>query len=157
MINVKDLEILAIPVSHEAKEPVCFRINHKQLGIQLGIITDIGILTPPVKHHLQNSNLLMLESNYDLDMLVKGTYPENVKLFIMGELGHLSNLDAGESLIELTGDNTEYVLLSHISKDNNTQKLAYETVSNIITRNGFDSSLLHLTHHNQMSEIFTFQ
>ena len=90
-IIIKDLEILPIPVSHDAAEPVCFRIRQKQTGLQVGIVTDIGILTPPVKHYLQNSNLLFLESNFDLDMLVKGTYPEKVKLFILGELGHLSN------------------------------------------------------------------
>ena len=115
-ITINDLEILPIPVSHEAAEPVCFRITQPATGLQVGIVTDIGILTPPVKHYLHNSNLLMLESNYDLDMLVNGLYPESVKLFIMGELGHLSNPEAGESLIELIGERTEYVLLSHISE-----------------------------------------
>lgn len=155
-VIIKDLEILPIPVSHEAVEPVCFRIRQKQLEVQIGIATDIGILTPPVKHYLQNSNLLMLESNYDLDMLVNGTYPENVKLFIMGELGHLSNRDAGESLVELIGANTESILLSHISQDNNTLELAHDTVAKIIQRHELKSSLLHLTYHNKMSETFTF-
>jgi phosphoribosyl 1,2-cyclic phosphodiesterase len=151
-----DLEVVPIPVSHEAAEPVCFMIHQKTSDLKLGIVTDIGILTPPVKHYLQNSNLLMLESNYDLDMLVNGRYPESVKLFILGELGHLSNRDAGENLIELIGENTEHVLLSHISKDNNTQQLAKDTVSKIITRHGFKSSILNLTHHSKMSEMFTF-
>jgi phosphoribosyl 1,2-cyclic phosphodiesterase len=155
-VTIKDLEILPVPVSHDATEPVCFRILHKQSGVQIGIVTDIGILTPPVKHYLQNSNLIMLESNYDLDMLVSGVYPENVKLFIMGELGHLSNMDAGESLTELIGNKTEHVLLSHISMDNNTLKLAHDTVAKVIGRNGFDSSMLHLTYHNKMSEEFSF-
>ena len=155
-VTIKDLEILPVPVSHDAAEPVCFRVRQKNTNLQIGIVTDIGILTPPVKHYLQNSNLLMLESNYDLDMLVHGTYPENVKLFIMGELGHLSNREAGDSLIELIGDMTDYVLLSHISKDNNTQTLAFGTVSKIIRRHGVDSSLLHLTHHNQKSDLFYF-
>jgi phosphoribosyl 1,2-cyclic phosphodiesterase len=155
--KINDLEILPIPVSHDAAEPVCFRIRQDRSEIQLGIVTDIGILTPPVKHYLQNSNLLMLESNYDLDMLVKGKYPENVKLFILGELGHLSNMDAGESLVELIGDNTEYVLLSHISQDNNTLKLAHDTVSRIMHRNGFNQRMLHLTYHSKMTEIFSFK
>jgi phosphoribosyl 1,2-cyclic phosphodiesterase len=154
-ITIKDLEILPIPVSHEAAEPVCFRISQPETGLQVGIVTDIGILTPPVKYYLQNSNLLMLESNYDLDMLVHGTYPENVKLFIMGELGHLSNPEAGESLLELIGDRTEHVLLSHISKDNNTQTLARGTVAKIIKQNELDDSILQLTHHSKMSEIFS--
>jgi len=156
VIKIKDLEILPIPVSHDAAEPVCFRIHQKNTDLQVGIVTDIGILTPPVKHYLQNINLLMLESNYDLDMLVNGTYPENVKLFIMGELGHLSNREAGESLVELIGDETKHVLLSHISQDNNTQTLAYGTVSKIIERHGFKKSILNLTYHNKMSKVFTF-
>lgn len=155
-VTIKDLEILPIPVSHDAVDPVCFRIRHEPSNLQIGIVTDIGILTPPVKHYLQNSNLLMLEANYDLDMLVAGTYPENVKLFIMGELGHLSNRDAGESLIELIGENTESILLSHISQDNNTPTLAHDTVAKIIQRYGLKSSILHLTYHNKMSDIFSF-
>ena len=97
----------------------------------------------------------MLESNYDLDMLIQGTYPESVKLFIMGELGHLSNQEAGDSLIELIGDRTRYVLLSHISQDNNTQTLAFNTVSKIIERHGFNRSLINLTHHNKISDVFS--
>ena len=149
-VRMNDLEILPIPISHEAAEPVCFRIRQKRTGLQVGIITDIGILTPPVKHYLQNSNLLMLEANYDLDMLVHGSYPPNVKLFIMGELGHLSNTEAGESLLELVGQKTEHVLLSHISKDNNTPKLAYKTVSQILHRHGVKDLTLGITHHSQM-------
>ena len=95
----------------------------------------------------------MLESNFDLDMLVNGTYPENVKLFILGDLGHLSNQEAGESLIELVGENTKNVLLSHISQDNNTPELAYNTVSKILQRNKISNTLLGLTYHNQMSKI----
>ena len=85
-------------------------------------------------------------------MLVNGTYPENVKLFILGELGHLSNQDAGESLVELLGDKTEHVLLSHISKDNNKHKLAHDTVSTILKKHGFDNTMLGLTYQNKMGE-----
>jgi phosphoribosyl 1,2-cyclic phosphodiesterase len=153
-IILNDLEILPIPVSHDAVEPVCFRIRQFDTALQAGIITDIGILTPPVKHYLYNSDLLMLESNYDLDMLVNGTYPENVKLFILGELGHLSNSEAGESIIELMGKNTKRILLSHISQDNNTPELAYKTVAKIIKRLGISETILGLTYHNRMSRVF---
>lgn len=155
-VTIKDLEILTIPVSHDAAEPVCFRIRHQPSGAQVGIVTDIGILTPPVKHYLHNSKLLMLESNFDLDMLVNGVYPENVKLFILGELGHLSNNEAGESLVELIGEDTEHVLLSHISRDNNTHSLAIDTVSRILKQHEIDRSILGLTYHNQMSKLITF-
>jgi phosphoribosyl 1,2-cyclic phosphodiesterase len=156
-VRIKDLEILPIPVSHKATEPVCFRIQQNSSDLRLGIVTDIGILTPPVKHYLHNVDLLMLESNYDLDMLVNGTYPENVKLFILGELGHLSNQDAGESLVELLGDRTNHVLLSHISKDNNKHRLAYDTVSTILKKNGFNNSMLKLTYQNKMGEEISLQ
>jgi len=154
LVILNDLEILPIPISHDAAEPVCFRIRQLNTSLQAGIITDIGILTPPVKHYLYNSNILMLESNYDLDMLVNGTYPENVKLFILGELGHLSNNEAGESIIELMGKNTEHVLLSHISQDNNTPELAFKTVAKIINRLGISETILGLTYHNRMSRVF---
>jgi phosphoribosyl 1,2-cyclic phosphodiesterase len=151
-IRFNDLEILPIPVSHDAVEPVCFRIRQLNSGYQIGVVTDIGILTPPVKHYLNNSEVLMLESNYDLDMLVNGTYPENVKLFIMGDLGHLSNTETGESLIELVGDKTDHVLLSHISRDNNTPELAFNTVSKILQRNYISNQILGMTFFDRMSK-----
>lgn len=154
VVKIEDLEILPIPVSHDAAEPVCFRVRQSNTGYQIGVVTDIGILTPPVKHYLQGSEVIMLESNYDLDMLVNGIYPENVKLFIMGDLGHLSNTEAGESLIELIGKRTEHVLLSHISRDNNTPELAYNTVSTILIRNGIPKSILEMTYHNKMSSLY---
>jgi phosphoribosyl 1,2-cyclic phosphodiesterase len=156
-VKLNDLEILPIPVSHDAREPVCFKIQQQSSGLKAGIITDIGILTPPVKHYLYNSHLLMLESNYDLDMLVHGKYPENVKLFILGDLGHLSNTEAGESLIELVGEKTENVLLSHISKDNNTPELAFNTVADIIKEHGISKSILGLTYHNQMGKQYSLE
>jgi len=151
-VIIKDLEILPVPVSHDAAEPVCFRICQPRTKLQIGIVTDIGILTPPVKHHLHNLNLLMLEANYDLDMLVQGKYPPNVKLFIMGDLGHLSNTEAGESLVELLGEKTKHVLLSHISKDNNTPELAHDTLSKVLRRHGITDLDLGLTYHNQMAK-----
>lgn len=154
-VRVKDLEILPIPVSHDAAEPVCFRIRHIKDDIQAGIITDIGILTPPVKHYIVNSNIIMLESNYDLDMLVHGRYPENVKLFILGELGHLSNTEAGESLVELLGPETKHVLLSHISQDNNTPELAFKTVAKILKLDGNNDNILGLTYHNKMGKLYS--
>ena len=78
-------------------------------------------------------------------------------LFILGELGHLSNQDAGESLVELLGDRTDHVLLSHISKDNNKHKLAYDTVSTILKKNGFNNSILKLTYQNKMGEEISLQ
>ncbi len=152
-VQIKDLTVLPIPVSHDATEPVCFKITQEKSGLQSGIITDIGILTPPVKHYIYNSDILLLESNYDLDMLVNGRYPENVKLFILGELGHLSNTEAGESLVELLGPETKHVLLSHISQDNNTPQLALRTVSNILNNHNMSDSFLELTYHNRMGKI----
>jgi phosphoribosyl 1,2-cyclic phosphodiesterase len=156
-IKIKDLEILPIPVSHDAAEPVCFRVRQAKTDYQVGVVTDIGILTPPVKHYLHDSNVLMLESNYDLDMLVNGIYPEKVKLFIMGDLGHLSNNEAGESIIELVGERTEHVLLSHISRDNNTPELAFGTVAKILSRNGLSKSILGMTFHDRMSKEYSLE
>ena len=96
--------------------------------------TDIGCVTDTIRENLEGSDLLLLESNHDIDMVRRGPYPWHLKQRILGERGHLSNVAAGELLTEIMSGKLKYVFLGHLSADNNDPHLAYETVEGILRK-----------------------
>ncbi|MCU6711029.1 MBL fold metallo-hydrolase [Paenibacillus sp. J5C_2022] len=128
------LRVQSYPISHDAAEPVgyCFQEN----GEKLSLATDLGYVSDKVKQHIIDSDVLVLESNHDTEMLRMGRYPWNIKRRILSDVGHLSNVAAGEALIELMTDRTKRVYLAHLSLDHNQMDLAMLTVNSILENNG---------------------
>ena len=124
--SVKDMAVTPIRISHDAAEPVAYKISHgKQKG---AVVTDLGVYNDYTVEHLKDMDILFLEANHDVNMLEVGPYPYPLKRRIMGERGHLSNENAGQLLGQLLHDDLKAVFLGHLSKENNYDKLAYETV-----------------------------
>lgn len=121
-----DLTILPIPISHDAADPVAYRISHG--GRAFAVVTDLGTYTDETVASLQNLDALLLEANHDIHMLETGIYPYPLKRRIMGDRGHLSNERSGQLLGELLHDQFQAVMLGHLSKENNYEELAYEAV-----------------------------
>jgi phosphoribosyl 1,2-cyclic phosphodiesterase len=88
--------------------------------------------------HIEGSDLLLIESNHDVEMLKVGPYPWPLKKRILGELGHLSNEMAGKVVAYLADKGTRNFFLGHLSKENNFPELAYETVRNILREKNID-------------------
>jgi len=152
-----DLGILPFRISHDAKEPVGYCFYHKKT--KLSLLTDTGYASEDVKKRIRNSNLLMIESNHDTEMLKMGKYPWFLKKRILGEYGHLSNEDAGKLLVEVLAGNNENILLAHLSKENNFPELAYQTVANIINEVGIDISKdisLELTYRDKPTRVYNY-
>ncbi len=129
-----DLCILPFEIPHDAAEPVGYCImtdSHK-----VTIATDIGHITENVKENIKGSSALLLESNHDIDMLKNGPYNYSLKQRILSDKGHLSNSVAGSFLSRVADSKLKYVFLGHLSKENNTPRLAFDTVSNIVTESG---------------------
>lgn len=120
---VGDLEIQPFPVPHDAREPCHFRFEHG--GTRLGMVSDLGHVTPHVRAVLDACDGLLLEFNHDVDMLARGPYPPVLKQRVAGNLGHLSNLQAAELLRELDRSRLRNLVLTHLSQKNNTPELAY--------------------------------
>jgi len=125
-VKVGDFLLKPFRVRHLAAEPVAFSISIG--GRRVGIATDLGSIAPNVVEELDDSDLLFIEANYDVDMLLNGSYPGFLKRAIKGDHGHLSNLDAGTLSAMTTTSRTREVVLVHLSKENNTPKVARETV-----------------------------
>lgn len=118
--------------NHDAKEPTSFRIELN--GINVGVFTDIGLPCHNVTSQLQQCNALFLETNYDEKMLWEGSYPQHLKERIASDVGHLSNLQAVNLLSQHAGSGLKWVLLSHLSGENNTPQIAYDTLKHLENR-----------------------
>ncbi len=126
-----DLTITPIPISHDAADPVAYRIQKGDRNC--AVVTDLGNYDDEIVHQLQGLDALLLEANHDIHMLETGIYPYPLKRRIMGDKGHLSNERSGQLLCELLHDNFGTVMLGHLSKENNYEELAYEAVRMEVT------------------------
>lgn len=128
------LQVCSYPISHDAAEPVgyCF----EEAGVKLSLATDLGYVSERVRKQIYDSDVLVLESNHDTEMLRMGKYPWSIKRRILSDVGHLSNVAAGEALPQLMTDRTKRVYLAHLSLDHNQMDLAMLTVNAILENNG---------------------
>ncbi|MGI6069660.1 MAG: MBL fold metallo-hydrolase [Blautia sp.] len=129
--QIKDLTVKPFSISHDAAQPVGYRLECGDHAV--GIATDLGTFDDYIVNNLQKVNALLLEANHDIRMLQVGSYPYYLKQRILGDQGHLSNENAGRLLCRLLHDNLKAVLLGHLSKENNYEELAYETVCSEVT------------------------
>ena len=130
--SIGDITIRALPVLHDAAEPVCFRFDAN--GKSAAIVTDLGDFDETLVAGLQGLNGIIIEANHDIRMLEAGRYPYPVKQRILGRYGHLSNERGGQLLNLLLNDGLSSVTLGHISTENNTRELARLAVAGEIDR-----------------------
>ncbi len=115
---IGDLEVLPFPVPHDAREPVQFVVSDGDY--RLGVLTDVGVITPCVQASLDHCDALVLECNHDPDMLAGSSYPHALKQRIAGRFGHLHNEAAAELLASLDTSRLQHVIAAHLSQQNNT-------------------------------------
>lgn len=133
-LEIGEVRVEPFSISHDAADPVGFRFFSDNL--KYSVVTDLGFVTEEVKQAIALSDILVLESNHDLDMLENGPYPWHLKKRILSNRGHLSNYDAGWTLARLERKPKMQVFLAHMSQKNNDPQVAMETVSNILTQYG---------------------
>ena len=115
-------------ISHDAYNPVAYAFEAG--GRKIGMATDLGCISPDIVRHLSDSDVLYLESNYDRYMLLAGSYPYSLKQRIMGDKGHLSNEDSARLVSHVLHERLRYIILAHLSKENNVPDLALLTMKN---------------------------
>ena len=119
------INVQSFPTPHDAAESVgyCFSVDGKRFSVA----TDLGCARDSWLNYVRGSDAVLLESNYDPDMLQAGRYPYDLKKRIMSRKGHLSNDDAGKTAAELIGFGARQIVLGHLSKENNFPELAERT------------------------------
>lgn len=140
-VELGDLSVEPFLTCHDAVDPLAVAVRQRGTGLKVGIATDLGTPTIPVRHALRDCDLLILESNHDDIMLRDGPYPWSVKSRIAGRHGHLSNRAAAELGVELNHPRLGGVILAHLSQECNDPELALDRVGRALRRNGFGGYL----------------
>jgi phosphoribosyl 1,2-cyclic phosphodiesterase len=131
---IRDLLVEPHSIPHDAADPVCYALSHG--GHKLATMTDLGHATKRLLSRISGAEVVLLESNHDPNMLKNGRYPEYIKRRIAGTRGHLSNEMAASAAYELVKLGIRGIMLAHLSENNNTQQLAYETVGVFLAEQG---------------------
>ena len=138
--SINDLDIKSFSIPHDAANPCGFSIFKDDKKIS--IATDIGHMTNSIVKNLEESLFVLLESNYDPEVLKCSSYPFNLKTRIAGPTGHLSNEMAGKTISYLLKSGLKKAMLGHLSKESNFPELAYQTVLDELISNNYDENSL---------------
>ncbi len=133
-LYINDFMITAFDVPHDSTDNVGYSIQIEDKNFCF--LTDVGHITPLIRLYAKKANYLILEANYDVEMLKNGPYPAVLKQRIAGDNGHLCNDETADFLTEIYHPGLKYVWLCHLSRDNNRPELAYNTVETKLKENG---------------------
>ena len=123
--EIGDIAVSPFTIPHDAADPVGFVFRAE--GVRMAFATDLGYIPPNVKNQLKGVDLLLLESNHDLEMLRDGPYPWSVKQRVLSRVGHLSNEATADYLEKVYDGQAAYVILAHLSESNNLPEIARVT------------------------------
>ena len=137
--EIGDLQIHPFHIPHDAAEPCGYNIYNE--NNKISIATDIGHMDNSILKKLEESKFLLLESNYEPEILKYAKYPYYLKRRISGPNGHLSNQEASDTIIKLLSTGVNNIMLGHLSKENNFPELAYKTVMDEIINNKINNNL----------------
>lgn len=151
--DIKDIHINSIKTSHDAPDSRGYVLSSENKSVVY--ITDTGYINKKYFDILKNRNLYIMESNHDVEMLNNGNYPFSLRQRILSDKGHLSNYDSAKYLCSFIGNNTKYVLLAHLSEDNNTEELAYETLISRMNKNNIHINNIIITKQNKETELIS--
>lgn len=154
-LDIKDITVYPIRIFHDALEPVGYVVYYKDKKIS--VVTDTGWVSDVMKYKIKGSDLYLMESNHDVDMLKEGGYPWSLKQRVLSTRGHLSNEDAGRALGEVISGNGEIILLAHLSQENNLPDLAHRTVKSSMIDLGVDVNndvILDLTYRDRVTKVY---
>lgn len=131
--SIKDLDIQPFRIRHDAVYPLCYSIMDK--SGKISVATDLGCMTAGVMNNLKGSDVILIESNHNEDMVRNGEYPKYVKDRILSNVGHLSNEACANAVLQLADSGTHSFILGHLSENNNTRRLAYSVTADMLIKN----------------------
>lgn len=132
--HLAGLDIETFPVHHDAPETIGIHVRGGNKKIT--VATDLGYICDTAAHYIKAANLLVIESNYDEQMLLSGSYPYFLKNRIQSDNGHLGNHQASGFLAGMMNEELEHICLAHLSKNNNTPELALQALRKTFEEHG---------------------
>lgn len=128
--QINDLQITPVAVPHDAREPCQYIFQSK--NYRMGLLTDVGSITPHIVSTYRECEVLLLEFNHDREMLMNGQYPYSLKQRVAGDLGHLSNEQSNELLQQLLPGALKFLVAGHLSESNNSKEKVTEKLERIM-------------------------
>lgn len=151
--NIKDVKITAINLSHDVKDIKGYIIEEDNSSIVY--ITDTGYINELYFDYISNKNMYIFESNHDIETLMNNpNYPHNTKIRILGDKGHLSNKDSAYYLSKIIGSETKYIVLAHLSEQNNTEELALTCLIDMLKEKTVFSPKIFVAKQDVITEVF---
>lgn len=150
-ISIGCFNIDIIKTSHDADDSLGYIISDGEKS--LAFVTDTGYINRKYFDILRNRNLYIFESNHDIEMLNNSSYPFLTRQRILSDKGHLSNHDSAKYLASLVGNDTSIVILIHLSQENNTEELAYNTLSNKFLQENIVGKKIIISKQNERTEL----
>ena len=151
--SIKDLTINVIKTSHDTEDSVGYIVNNDDKSIVY--ITDTGYINNKYFDILSNRNIYIMESNHDIEMLNNGRYPFELRQRILSDKGHLSNYDSAKYLSKFIGNKTKYILLAHLSEENNTKELALDTLNERLNKENIHIDHIIVTSQNKETDLIS--
>lgn len=131
--RIGELRVIPVVVPHDAREPAQF-VFENALGLRLGVLTDLGSITPHVLEAYDGCQGLLVEANHDLDMLAKGPYPPSLKSRVSSHWGHLNNGQTADFLSNYDLESVQEIVVGHISQKNNSVERVKLELNEVIRR-----------------------
>ncbi|GIW48598.1 MAG: MBL fold metallo-hydrolase [Caloramator sp.] len=154
--EIGDITVIPFKIPHDASNPCGYSFIERNKKIS--IATDIGHASKEVKENIKDSDLILLESNHDVEMLKVGPYPYYLKRRVLSDVGHLSNEDCGRTIVDILNSRIKRIILGHLSKTNNYPELAYRTVLSILESNGIRDGVdidLDIAHRDRVGKYYS--
>lgn len=151
-LDLEDVHIDIIRTSHDASESLGYIFTSGESS--LVYITDTGYINSKYFNKLSNKNMYIIESNHDIEMLMHGKYPSWLKQRVYSDKGHLSNQSSSFYLSKFIGDNTNYVVLAHLSHENNTESIAVNTLKETLKDYNIEFNNIFVAKQNEKTELF---
>ena len=149
--TINDLCITTIKTSHDAVDSLGYIVSNNDKSIVY--ITDTGYINKKYFDILNNRDVYIMESNHDIEMLNHSSYPFKIRQRILSDKGHLSNYDSAKYLASFIGKNTKYIILAHLSHENNTEELAKNTLVDRFNNENIEFKNIYISRQNEETEL----
>jgi phosphoribosyl 1,2-cyclic phosphodiesterase len=140
-IEFERMVVTSTATPHDANQSVGFVVESRSTGARAGLFYDIGHVSPAIAEVCERLDILVLESNHDLDMLRNGPYPRWLQARIACPTGHLSNRDAGVFARDAVTREMHHLVLAHLSDKNNTPQVALQSMRGVLARTRFKGTV----------------
>jgi phosphoribosyl 1,2-cyclic phosphodiesterase len=140
-VSFTDMDVTTFRTPHDAEDSIGVVVTSRSSGARVAIATDLGYASPTVRQMVRDVDMLVIESNHDDEMLANGPYPVMLQRRIAGRMGHLSNHQCASLVRDAVSSRLRKVILAHLSEENNSPKVAFDTMRPVLQKTRFKGTL----------------